>query len=51
MRTHRSYLVNLLYVQNIIESDVITIYQELIPISKKYHAEVKASFTDYIYQK
>ncbi|MGL5917612.1 MAG: LytR/AlgR family response regulator transcription factor [Culicoidibacterales bacterium] len=51
MRTHRSYLVNLLYVQNIIESDVITIYQELIPISKKYHADVKASFTDYIYQK
>ncbi|MGL5550099.1 MAG: LytR/AlgR family response regulator transcription factor [Culicoidibacterales bacterium] len=51
IRVHRSYLVNLLYIQNIIENDVITVYQQRIPISKKYATAVKASFMDYIFQK
>ncbi|MGL6057258.1 MAG: LytR/AlgR family response regulator transcription factor [Culicoidibacterales bacterium] len=49
LRIHRSYLVNLLYVQNIVESDVVTVYNQQLPISKKYAATVKTSFMDYIF--
>lgn len=51
VRTHRSYLVNLTYIKNIIASDVITTTEEYIPISKKYLSDVKDNFTKYMKSK
>lgn len=48
IRTHRSYLVNMLYIQNVVNTDVIMTTQQQIPMSKKHVAEVKRAFSVYI---
>lgn len=51
VRCHRSFLVNLIYIKNIIGLDVITIDNKYIPISKKYLNNIRDSFTSYIKSK
>ncbi|MGL5540925.1 MAG: LytR/AlgR family response regulator transcription factor [Erysipelotrichaceae bacterium] len=48
VRCHRSYLVNLLYVKNVVGMDVITTTHKTLPISKKYINSTKQAFTDFI---
>lgn len=48
LRIHRSYLVNLLYVKNIVEADVITQNQKRLPLSKTYAQQARKQFVDYI---
>lgn len=48
LRIHRSYLVNLLYVKNIVEADVITQNQKRLPLSKTYAQQARKQFIDYI---
>ncbi|MGL5752883.1 MAG: LytR/AlgR family response regulator transcription factor [Paraclostridium sp.] len=48
IRCHRSFLVNLIYVKNIVASDLITTTEEFLPISKKYLSSTRDAFTDYI---
>ncbi|MGL4623579.1 MAG: LytR/AlgR family response regulator transcription factor [Culicoidibacterales bacterium] len=47
LRIHRSYLVNLLYVKNIVETDVVVQNQRL-PLSKTYAQHARRAFMDYI---
>ena len=51
VRCHRSFLVNLIYIKNIIGLDVITIDNKYIPISKKYLNNIRHAFTSYIKSK
>lgn len=51
VRCHRSFLINLIYLKNIIGSDIITTTNHTIPISKKYLLATKAKFMDYIKSK
>lgn len=48
LRIHRSFLVNLLYVKNIISKDLITTTNKALPISSKYLSSSKDIFTSYI---
>lgn len=48
IRCHRSFLVNLIYIKNIVELDVITTDNNYISISKKYLNAVRDAFTSYI---
>ena len=48
VRCHRSYLVNLNYVKNIVGSDIITTTNHKIPISKKYLKSIREYFIEYL---
>lgn len=48
IRCHRSFLVNLAYIKNIIGSELVTIDNKTLPISKKYLNSTKEAFTNYI---
>lgn len=48
VRCHRSFLVNLIYIKNIVNSDLITTTEEFLPISKKYLSSTRDVFTNYI---
>lgn len=48
IRCHRSYLVNLSYIKNIISSEVVTTTGHRIPISKKYLKSIREDFMEYI---
>ncbi|MGL4773909.1 MAG: LytR/AlgR family response regulator transcription factor [Clostridium sp.] len=48
LRCHRSFLVNLMYVKNIVSNDLITTTNECLPISKKYLTSSRETFTNYI---
>lgn len=48
LRCHRSFLVNLMYVKNIVSTDLVTTTNERLPISKKYLTSSRETFTDYI---
>lgn len=51
IRCHRSFLVNLSYIKNIIGSNIITTTGSTIPISQKYLTQTKTTFNDYIKNK
>lgn len=51
IRCHRSFLVNLSYIKNIVGSNIITINDCTIPISQKYLTKTKNTFTNYIKNK
>lgn len=46
-KTHRSYLVNLLYVKNITKTDVIMDNGSVIPLSRRMYKEVNENFIRY----
>lgn len=48
VRCHRSYLVNLDYIDSIVSSDIITTTGHNVPISKKYLKSVRDIFLEYI---
>lgn len=48
VRCHRSFLVNLIYVKNIVASDLETTTGSILPISKKYLTSIRDEFTMYI---
>ncbi|MGL4735849.1 MAG: LytR/AlgR family response regulator transcription factor [Cellulosilyticaceae bacterium] len=48
LRCHRSFLVNLMYVKNLVGFDLITTTHHQLPISKKYSTAAREAFTDYI---
>ncbi|MGL5152229.1 MAG: LytR/AlgR family response regulator transcription factor [Clostridium sp.] len=48
LRCHRSFLVNLMYIKNIVSSDLKTTTNEILPISKKYLTSSRDIFTNYI---
>ncbi|MGL5978856.1 MAG: LytR/AlgR family response regulator transcription factor [Erysipelotrichaceae bacterium] len=48
VRIHRSFVVNLFYLQNIVGLDAILKNQTTLPISKKYLVASKASFLDFM---
>lgn len=48
VRCHRSFLVNLTYVKNIVASDLETTTGSILPISKKYLSSLRDEFTKYI---
>lgn len=48
IRCHRSFLVNLSYIKNIVASNIITTTNTSLPISKKYLSSTKDVFSDYI---
>ena len=48
LRCHRSFLVNLMYVKNLVGCDLFTTTHHQLPISKKYLCSTRESFTDYI---
>ncbi|MGL5346262.1 MAG: LytR/AlgR family response regulator transcription factor [Peptostreptococcaceae bacterium] len=48
IRCHRSYLVNIKYIKNIVSSDIVTTTGHTIPISKKYLKSIRNNFLEYI---
>ncbi|NFG24330.1 response regulator transcription factor [Clostridium botulinum] len=48
IRCHRSFLVNLIYIKNIVGLDIVLTNNTHISISKKYLNDVKDAFTSYI---
>lgn len=48
IRCHRSFLVNLSYIKNIVSSNLVTTSDMCLPISKKYSSSTKDTFTEYI---
>lgn len=51
LRCHRSFLVNLMYVKNLVGCDLLTITNHQLPISKKYITSSREAFTNYIQAK
>ncbi|MGL4913428.1 MAG: LytR/AlgR family response regulator transcription factor [Romboutsia sp.] len=51
VRCHRSFLVNLIYIKNIVTSNLITTTERVLPISKKYLSPTRVTFTYYIKSK
>ncbi|WP_027634901.1 LytR/AlgR family response regulator transcription factor [Clostridium butyricum] len=51
VRCHRSFLINLIYIKNIVGLDIITIDNKHIPISKKYLNNIRNAFMSYIKSK
>lgn len=48
LRCHRSFLVNLMYVKNLVGCDLLTTANQQLPISKKYLVSSREAFTNYI---
>lgn len=48
VRSHRSFLVNVMFIKNIVGLDIMTINNKIIPISKKYLNSTRDNFTYYI---
>lgn len=48
LRCHRSFLVNLMYVKNLVGCDLLMTTNQQLPISKKYLSSVREAFTNYI---
>lgn len=48
IRCHRSFLINLSYIKNIVSSNLVTTTNTSLPISKKYLASTKSIFSNYI---
>ncbi|MEG2684556.1 MAG: LytTR family DNA-binding domain-containing protein [Erysipelotrichaceae bacterium] len=48
IRVHRSYVVNLYYIRDIINSDIVLLNGDKIPISKAYKDKILTEYFDYI---
>ncbi|MCL2456374.1 MAG: LytTR family DNA-binding domain-containing protein [Defluviitaleaceae bacterium] len=51
LRTHRSFIVNMRYIQNVADNDFVLTNGALVPIRKKDGLIVKQMYMDYVFEK
>ena len=49
LRTHRSFIVNMRYIDNIVENDFLLTSGAVVPIRKNNRLAIKQAYTDYLF--
>ncbi len=51
LRCHRSYIVNMFYIDDILETDFLLKNSDKIPIRKESSSDIKQTYSDYFFEK
>lgn len=51
LKCHRSYIVNMFYIDDILQNDLLLKNGDKIPISKEAYSDIKQTYSDYFFEK